>query len=114
MLIFASTRNVNQKLLQHGTRENPQGIHQRRNRNRLAAAALHTCGHLRKDAAQRLQDQRAALDKTRERLDGRTHRPDRQMPLGGAVLPDGKRVKTKTRTPYGIRVFIVRPANYLR
>ena len=100
--------------MQHGPKEHHQGVHQRRDRYRLAAGTLHTRRRLRKDAAQGLQSERAALGETGERFDGRTHRPNRQMPLGSAVIPNGRKIKTETRMSEDIRVSCIRSANYLR
>ena len=100
--------------MQHGPKEHHQGVHQRRDRYRLAAGTLHTRRRLRKDAAQGLQSERAALGETGERLDGRAHRPNRQMPLGSAVVPNGREVKTKPGCLVDIRVSCIRSADYLR
>lgn len=77
------------KHVRHETGRQPQRVHQRRDRDRLAAGTLHARRHLRKDVTPGLQSAREALGKAGKRNDGPTHRANREMPFGSALLPDG-------------------------
>ena len=73
----------------YGTGKETYRIYQRLDRRGMAAASLHPCGRMCQDSAGSLPSLGASVGETGEFHDRQDHCAGGEVPLGGAVLPQG-------------------------